>query len=98
MLAVEAEKTAAVTTNVAGLVLIAILLILVTILVLHFLKNIVMNAVLGVIALFLVNFVGSYFGISIPLNLVTLVICALFGPAGVGVLLLLVAFGVTLAF
>jgi inhibitor of the pro-sigma K processing machinery len=41
------------------------------------------NGVLGVILLLLVNFVGSYFGISVGINIVTSLIAGFFGVPGV---------------
>ena len=47
------------------------------------------NAVMGLIAIFLLNFLG--FGI--PVNTITLIVSAVFGLAGVAVLALLALFG-----
>ncbi|PIT85904.1 sigmaK-factor processing regulatory BofA, partial [Candidatus Micrarchaeota archaeon CG10_big_fil_rev_8_21_14_0_10_59_7] len=49
-----------------------------------FLKKILVNAVLGIVALFLINYFGAPYGIQIAITLVTVAISALFGLAGVG--------------
>ncbi len=68
----------------------AILLIVITIAIAMFLKKIVINAILGGIAFILAYVV---FGIQLPL-IPGIIISLLFGPAGVGVMLLLKFFGI----
>ncbi|MBI4043626.1 MAG: hypothetical protein HY393_02355 [Candidatus Diapherotrites archaeon] len=67
-----------------------IILILATILIVWFLKKFIVNTVLGLIAWGLAVFV---FKISLPFY-PSLAVSLLFGPAGIGVLLVLKAFGV----
>lgn len=47
------------------------------------LLKLILNGVLGAILLFLVNFVGGAFGISIGINAVTALIAGFFGVPGV---------------
>jgi pro-sigmaK processing inhibitor BofA len=72
----------------------AILLIVLAVVVIHFIKKILVNTVLGLAALFIINFFGSPYGIKIPINLVTVVVSALLGLAGVGALIILTLLGV----
>ncbi|MEM4255536.1 MAG: pro-sigmaK processing inhibitor BofA family protein [Candidatus Norongarragalinales archaeon] len=71
-----------------------ILLVLLAIAVVFFLKNFLANSLLGVAALLVINFLGASSGISIPLNLLTVVICGVLGLAGAGLILLLFFFGI----
>ena len=50
---------------------------------LKILIKLIINAVLGAILLFLVNVIGSYFGINIGINAVTALIAGFFGVPGV---------------
>ncbi|MCX6801308.1 MAG: hypothetical protein NTZ73_03915 [Candidatus Diapherotrites archaeon] len=67
-----------------------IVLIIATILVLLFMKKIIVNTILGLILWSVVNFI---FNANLPW-LPSLVVAAIFGPAGVGVMLLLRFFGI----
>ncbi len=67
----------------------AIVLIIIAVLVLAFLKNILVNSVLGLVAWAILHFV---FHVQLSFWL-SLVISALFGLAGIGVLLVLKFFG-----
>ena len=55
--------------------------------------RLLINSVLGIAGIFLLGFVG----ISVPVNLATLLVVAVFGFAGLGALLILMFFGVNLA-
>jgi len=62
----------------------------------HFLKSgvkalpaLIANTFLGFVAMFLLNFIG----IHIPINILTLIIAAIFGMLGVAVLTVLSIFG-----
>jgi hypothetical protein len=55
--------------------------------------RLIINSVLGLAGIFLLGFIG----ISVPVNLATLAVVALFGFAGLGALLILMFFGVGLA-
>jgi pro-sigmaK processing inhibitor BofA len=81
-----------------GSAILGILLIVGAVLILRFLKNVLVNAVLGVIALIAIN-LGSQaanLGLTIPLTAVTVVISAVLGLAGVGILILLKVLGVSI--
>jgi hypothetical protein len=54
--------------------------------------GIVINTVLGLIAIFCLNALGLH----IPINLITLIITAIFGLLGVAVLAILAIFGIVL--
>ncbi|VVB67076.1 SigmaK-factor processing regulatory protein BofA [Candidatus Norongarragalina meridionalis] len=75
----------------------ALLLIVAAVALVFFLKKILVNAVLGIVALFVINYFGSPYGIQIAITFVTVAISALFGLAGVGGLVLLKLLGVTIA-
>jgi len=70
-------------------ILVGIILIIITIFIFFFLKKIIVNSILGVIiwagAVFLFN-------MNIPL-LPSLVVSIIFGPAGIGVMIVLKVFG-----
>jgi len=81
-----------------GSAILGILLIVGAVLILRFLKNVLVNAVLGVIALIVIN-LGSQaanLGLTIPLTAVTVVVSAVLGLAGVGILILLKVLGVSI--
>lgn len=65
--------------------IVGIALIVVTILLLVFLKKIIVNSILGLILFAIVKF---GLGIGLP-TIPTLVVSIIFGPAGIGVMLLL---------
>ena len=70
----------------------AIVLIIVSIFIFFFLKKIIINSVLGVVALLAANFI---FNMQLPW-IPSLVISVIFGPAGVGVMIVLRIFGITI--
>jgi inhibitor of the pro-sigma K processing machinery len=72
----------------------AILLIALAVLVIKFVKKILVNTALGLIALFVINFFGAAYGVKIPINLVTVIASALLGLAGVGALIILALLGI----
>ncbi len=51
--------------------------------------KLLLNTVIGFIALIFVNSIGAYIGISIGINLVTALVVGIFGMPGVALLLLL---------
>ena len=67
------------------ILVVAIVLIVVTLLLLFFLKKIIINTVLGLIVWGIVTYI---FKIQLPL-IPSFVVSAVFGPAGIGVILLL---------
>ncbi len=70
-------------------IVIGLVLVVLAIVILWKLKQFIINSVLGVIALFLLQFVG----INIPINLVTIIIAAVLGLIGVGLMVLLTVLG-----
>lgn len=73
------------------LILIAgVILIIIAIVVLGFLKNFALNSIIGAFGFLICYFV---LGIKLPL-LPTIIVSAIFGPAGLGVVLILRFFGV----
>lgn len=69
--------------------IVGILLIVLAVLVILKVKDFVINSFLGLIALFLLNFLG----IGVPINLLSIVISGLLGLAGVAILVILYLFG-----
>ena len=70
----------------------AIVLVIATVFIFFFLKKIIVNSVLGVVALLAANFI---FNMQLPW-LSSIVVSIIFGPAGVGVMIVLRIFGVPL--
>lgn len=79
-------------SNLPNLI-VGIVLILFSIFLLRSIKNFIFNAIAGIILLFFVN----YLGLSAPITVATIAVSLLFGPAGVGVILVLTFFGVALS-
>lgn len=75
-----------------GLIVLAIVLFFVV-------KRILVNTVLGMIALLAVNFFSKEIGLafSIPITFVTVVITAILGLAGIGLLILLKLLGINVS-
>ncbi len=79
-----------------SVIVLAVVLIAVAVfLVLHF-KQLLANTALGVIALLAINYFGGSYGLNVPLNIITVVVCAALGLAGAGLLLILSYFGIKL--
>ena len=74
--------------------IIGIILIALAVAVIKFLKNFIVNSALGIAVLLLVNYFGKGFGLDVPINFLTVVICGVLGLAGAGLLLLLAYFGI----
>ena len=70
------------------LVIGALILIALAIIVIKLVKKLLVNSVLGVIALLAVNYFDATLGVKIPLTIVTFLICAILGLAGVGLLII----------
>lgn len=66
----------------------ALFFIIIAVLLVGLFKRLLVNAVLGVIALLVINHYGAEYGISVALNLLTFAICAILGLAGAGLLIL----------
>lgn len=75
-------------------IIVGLLLLVIAIVVLWKLRHFIVNSLLGVIALFLLQLIG----ISIPINIVTMIIAAVLGLVGVGLMVLLHVLGVNFAF
>ncbi len=73
---------------------VAVVFIIASIVLLLLFKKILVNTVLGLLALFLINYLGKEYGIHIAINLFTLPITAILGIAGVGLLIILEVMGV----
>ncbi len=58
------------------------------------LRKLLVNTVLGLAVLVVLNLFGKELGLYIPITLLTLVITALFGLAGVGVMIVLALAGI----
>ncbi|MBI4406292.1 pro-sigmaK processing inhibitor BofA family protein [Candidatus Micrarchaeota archaeon] len=69
--------------------IIGLLLIVIAVLVLWRLRHFIINSLLGIIALFLLQFVG----IDISINVVTIIVAAVLGLIGVGLLVILSVLG-----
>ncbi len=68
---------------------IGVILIVIAVLVLWKLRHFIINSLLGIIALFLLQFAG----INIPINVVTVIVAAVLGLIGVGLLVILTVLG-----
>lgn len=86
---VTKESTKVLTLNPMYLVY-AVLLIILTVIFIKVFKNVIVNSIIGVVALLFLNYVLN---IKLPF-LITLIITVIFGPAGLGVMLVLKFFGV----
>ena len=90
----EATNTA---TNAAsfiqgnlGILIIGIILIVAAIAIIYFFKQVIINSILGVVAWIIISYGLPFFGIEISLPfLPSLIVSALFGLAGIGVMLVL---------
>lgn len=76
--------------NNPTILVVAVVLIIATILLLFFMRKIIINTVLGLIIWAIVTYI---FKVELPL-IPSFVVSAIFGPAGIGVLLLLKFLGV----
>lgn len=80
-----------------GAVIVAIVLLAIALWLVFNLKQLLVNAVLGVIALLVINYLGKEFGVKLAITPLTVIISAIFGLAGVGLLLVLSVFGIAVA-
>lgn len=78
--------------EIAGL---GFLLIILAIVLLLVLKRVLINTVLGVLALLIINYFGTPYNLKIAITILTVLITAIFGLAGVGALLILHFLGIT---
>jgi len=71
------------------ILILGVILIGVTLLIMYFLKKFIINSIIGVIGLFILTLIG----IKLPF-VITLIITAVFGLAGLGTVLILKFFGI----
>jgi len=84
------QVTTGSTHNIWSLVIVGIALIIATIILLFFLKKILENSILGVVI-----WAASIFIFQVKLPMVpSFVVSVIFGPAGIGTMLLLYALGI----
>lgn len=89
------ELTQGISTTLAiGIVVVAAILVLAGGIVAGLLKKLLVNTVLGLVVLLIINMFGGQLGIKLPITMLTLLASAIFGLAGVGVLILLALAGV----
>ena len=86
------EKAAEIIPLPPEYILPAIVLVIVSIFIFFFLKKIIVNSVLGIVALLAANFI---FNMQLPW-IPSIVISIIFGPAGVGVMIILRIFGIAI--
>lgn len=67
---------------------IGIALVIFALIILYLFRNVIVNTILGFIALAILSLIG----ITIPINLISILVIAIFGLAGLGVLVLLTIF------
>jgi pro-sigmaK processing inhibitor BofA len=81
-------------TSAIGLLVVAILVLIVLYILVklgvRFGKYLVVNSILGIIVLVIANIFLANFGLVVPLNLITILICALAGIPGAVLVILLV--------
>ena len=81
-------------TSAIGLLVVAILILIVLYLLVklgaRYGKYLAVNSILGIIVLLLANFVG----LPVPINLITIIICALAGIPGALLVILLFVLGI----
>ena len=78
-----------------GFLILGIILIVATIALLYFFKQVIVNSILGIVAWILISYVLPIFGFNISLPFwPSLIVSALFGLAGIGVMLVLGFLGV----
>lgn len=75
-------------------ILVAIVLIVLALHIVFNLKKYLVNAALGVVALLVVNTLGKEYGIKISVSIITVAVSAIFGLAGVGILIILHLLGI----
>lgn len=88
---VNPETTSFVIEN-AWLILVGLVLIIITVFIIFFLKKIIVNSITGIVFWAIIVFI---FNINLPF-FPSLIISIIIGPAGVGTMLLLNAFGLLL--
>ncbi len=82
----------------AGICLLGIGAIILGIFIIGFLKKVLVNSVVGLIALFVINYLAELLkmdALKISINLISVLITAVLGLAGVGLLIILKLLGIT---
>lgn len=74
--------------------LLGVILIIIAIAFVFFLKNFLVNSVLGIAALLVINYFGVASGVNVPINLLTVLITGILGLAGAGLILILYFLGI----
>ncbi len=85
--------------EIAGIGLLGIGAIILGIFILGFLKKVLMNTVFGLIALFVINYLAGVLqmdALNLPINLISVLVTAILGLAGVGLLIILKLLGITI--
>lgn len=80
-------------------ILLAVGLIVLAVIVVKFLKNFLVNSIMGVIALLVVSYladVTGYPAIKVPITIVTVIVSGILGLAGVGLLIVLKLLGIVI--
>lgn len=78
------------TPDLWQLLIIGVVLIVLAVLLLWFLKNFIVNSVLGIVALVALSFLG----LPVQLSIVNVIICGVLGLIGVGAIAILAMFGI----
>ena len=81
-----------------GVGLLGIGAIILGIFLMGFLKKVLVNTVFGLVALFVVNYLAELLkmdALNIPINFISVLITAILGLAGVGLLIILKLLGIT---
>jgi len=85
-------------TSAIGLLVVAILVLIVLYVLVklgvRFGKYLAINSILGIIVLVIANVILVNFGLTVPINLVTILVCALAGIPGALLVILLFVLGV----
>jgi len=84
--------------EIAGMGLLGVGAIILGIFILGWLKKVLMNTVFGLIALFVINYLAGVLqmdALNLPINLISVLITAILGLAGVGLLIILKLLGIT---
>lgn len=75
-------------------IFLAVLFIIAAVVLFLVFKRLLVNTVLGVIALLLIDFFGQELGFKVAINIYSVLISAIFGLAGVGALIILKLLGI----
>ena len=85
-------------TSAIGLLVVAILVLIVLYVLVklgvRFGKYLAVNSILGIIVLIIANIILANFGLKVPIDLITILVCALAGIPGAFLVILLVVLGI----